>query len=384
MPQDKPRIITKDNQRRIINGEYATSELTTLDDFFAYTQNSGSIAQAGSDILYGINQTKTTGAVPVNKDAQGFVFFTRPMLNLNKWNVLNNRTFHSLLTNDATSVHRYVRCMLDPSLKNYATPTVSSPLVDNKLVFIPLLTNTIIKLSGWPDVVAPVFTSKGGVRKEQWAVIDGTTEINETFDLDATFKNIVDEPTSLLFKTWINYASYVFDGQLKPYAGFEARNEIDYTTRIYRIVLDKTGRFVSKIACTIASFPMNDPTGKFFDYDRTQQYMDQTKEINVRFKCMGAVYNDEIIVKWFNKASGYTNSELAKVVKSNFKSDGSHKYELIPRELLDRFKYRGYPLINTNTFELEWWIDTQSEGYKNVLSSLKRTSVLTTNLTPEF
>jgi len=354
-------------KRKVINKEYDKKTITTLDDFFAYTQDTGSIEQAGSNALRGINQSKVSAPMPVNKDTQGFVFFTRPMLNLNKWNLAKHRSFHSLSSTDQYSVQRYVRCMLDPSLGRYSTPRETSPLVNDKLVFIPLLTNTITKLSGWPDIVDPVFTSKQGVRKEQWSIVDGTTEVNEAFDLDVTFKNIADEPVSLLFKTWTNYASYVFDGQLQPYAGFEARNEIDYTTRIYRIVLDKTEKYVKKIACTIASFPINEPTGKFFDYDREQLYMDQTKDVNIRFRSMGARYNDEIIIKWFNTASTYTNGALYEVIKNNFTATSG--YVKIPRELLSMFKYHGYPLINTNTFELEWWIDSSTEIYKSIVGA---------------
>lgn len=357
-----------DVQRAVVNQQFNTDKMLSLDDFFAYTQEIGSLAQAGSNALYGLNQTKIPGPAPVNRDTQGFVFFTRPMLNLNKWNLLRNRTFHSLLSNRVDSVQRYVRCTLDPSLADYADPPVTSPLVDNKMVFIPLLSNTILKLSGWPDVVAPTFTSKQGNRKEQWSIIDGTTEVNESFDLDATFTNLADEPASLLFTTWINYGAAVFDGQLRPYAGMEARNEIDYTTRIYRIVMDKSERYIKKIACTIASFPINEPTGKFFDYDRHQQYMDANKELNIRFKCSGAVYNDDIIVKWFNRAATYANPALADVIAAKFTMSDTHTYEAIPHELLGKFKYNGYPLINTETYELQWWIDKGSSIYQAVLN----------------
>jgi len=358
---------TPNNQEQV-SGSYDPSKVSTLDDFFSFTQNIGSIAQAGSDTMYGYNQFKTGGNVPANNDTQGFVFFTRPMLNLNKWNLIRHRELYPLLTNDELSIQRFVRCTLDPSLEHYSGTKVTTPMMDNKTAFIPLMTNTILKLSGWPDVVAPVYTSKQGVRKEQWAIIDGTTENNESFDLDATFLNIADDPLGMLIHTWVTYASGVFDGQLKPYAGFEASNSIDYTTRIYRIVMDKSSRYVKKIACTIASFPINVPTGKYFDYDRLALYTTQTKEINVRFKCMGCVYNDDIIIKWFNKTSGYANPALKAVVHSKFDPNGSHGYDVIPRSLLPKFKHRGYPLINTNTYELEWWIDRNSVDYKRLVS----------------
>jgi len=350
------------------NNQPQSVAINSLDDFFSYTQPIGSVAQAAGNTLRGINQTRGSSYVPVNRDSQGYVFFTRPMLNLGEFNLLRARDFRSLLTGQSASVQRYVRCMLDPSLKDFGNPNIECPLVDNKNVFIPLLTNTVLTLSGWPDVIAPTYTSKQGARKEQWAIIDGTTEINQTFDLDATFLNLADEPVTMLFSTWLKYASYVFDGTMLPYAGFEARNEIDYTTRIYRLIMDKDNKYVKKIACTIASFPLNDPAGKFFDFDRTKQYTNQTREINIRFKCMGAIYNDDIIPSWFNKASGYANSGLTEVVANGFKT--TTHYEKIPRQLLPNLKYQGYPLINTNTYELEWWIDKSSAAYKKVINNV--------------
>jgi len=345
-----------------------TIGLNSLDDFFSYTQPIGSIAQAAGNTLRGINQTRGSSYVPVNRDSQGYVFFTRPMLNLSDFNLIRTRDMRHLLSGKSASVQRYVRCMLDPSLKDFGNPSIECPLVDNNNVFMPLLTNTILSLSGWPDVIAPTYTSKQGARKEQWSIIDGTTEINQSFDLDATFLNLADEPVTMLFSTWLKYASYVFDGTMIPYAGFETRNEIDYTTRIYRVVMDRDNRFVKKIACTVASFPLNDPAGKFFDFDRTKQYTNQTREINIRFKCMGALYNDDAIPMWFNKASGYANPGLAEVVASDYKT--TTHYEKIPRELLPRLKYQGYPLINTNTYELEWWIDKSSAAYKKVINNV--------------
>ncbi|MDQ6990599.1 MAG: hypothetical protein Q9M11_02555 [Mariprofundaceae bacterium] len=361
-------------KRRQLDNIYVSGKTTTLDDFFAYTQAGGSVAQAGSNLLYGMNQSKTTGAAPVNNDTQGFVFFTRPMLNLTKANLIRKREMHYLLTTRETSVQRYVRCTLDPSLATFASPVVKSPLVDNKMAFIPLFSNTILKLSGWPDVVAPTYKSKQGLRKEQWALIDGTAEVNESFDMDATFKNTADEPLPMMIDAWVNYATYVFDGQLRPHYGMEVRNEIDYTTRIYRFVMDKDERYIKKVACTVASFPINSQTGKFFDYDRTQQYMSQSKEINVRFTSMGAVYNDDIILKWFNLAAGYANSALREIVVGNFVSPAKNHYEKIPRELLAKFKFAGYPLVNTLTYELEWWIDPMSSTYKHVMNEFNPTT----------
>ena len=145
-----------------------------------------------------------------------------------------------------------------------------------------------------------------------------------------------------------------------------AANEIDYNTRIYRLVLDESKRFVTKIAATGASFPLNVPTGKFFDYSDENKYNLQTKDINIRFKCMGAMYNDDILIKEFNEVSAIFNSDVR-----NLLNNKSHSLAEIPNELLKYVNNRGYPIINKDTYELKWYISKSSATYRDILKRME-------------
>jgi len=342
------------------------SKINTLDDFLNKTQPIGSMSKAASESLYGINHTKVPNATIDNKDNFGYAFFTRPQLNLSTANLVHIRKFIDLLTEDDTSIHRYVRMMLDPYLKissklNKETSYIDSPYINNKLAFIPLLTNNLKNMSGWPDMTMPTYTSKQGLKKEQWGIADGMVDIYDTIDLDCTFKNTISEPIILMMQVWLYYMSYVFEGLIVPYPIFIADNEIDYNTRIYRIVTDSTNRYVTKIAAVGASMPINVPTGKLFDYSSETPYNRQTKDINIRFKCYGAMYNDSILIDEFNKTTIVFNPDIEKVVTGGFKPMTGHNFDKIPQTLKDRFNHRGYPLINTETFELDWWLDTTGD-----------------------
>lgn len=343
--------------------EIDLQKIESLDEFFTLTQNVGSLAKATSNNLYGINHQGVKGVIPENRDSYGLVFFTRPQLNLTATNLRNIRKMYSLLSNNPNSIHRYIRCMLDPRLK---FDNITTPLVDNQMAFIPVLTNNIKNMSGWPDVVMPTFTSKEGVRREQWSIADGYTDIYESFDIDCTFKNTRDEPIILMLQTWLTYMGGVFEGMMSPYMDYITENEIDYNTRIYRLVLDESKMIVKKIAATGASFPVNVPTGKFFDFTDSTKYNDQTKEINVRFKSIGAEYNDDILIKEFNETSAIFNGDIRNLLNKR-----PHNLEKIPPSLLEVFNNRGYPIINTDTLELEWWISKSSLTYKKIIASLK-------------
>ena len=342
----------------------------SLEELIALTQPVSSIAQAGANAMYGLNHKKIANILPENRDSDGYVFFTRPQLNLRYHNILNMRKFMSLLTKEENSVQRYVRCMLDPRL---VKDGITCPLVDNQLAFIPILTNTLKTLSGWPDIVAPTFASKAGVRKEQYVQVDGTTDLYESFDIDCNFRNIKDKPIVLMRQVWLFYMAAVHEGVMSPYMDFITENELDYNTRIYKIIMDETNTIVSEIAATGASFPISVPTGKQFDHDASKKYNSQTKDINIRFKSLGAIYSDDILIYEFNETSVIFNSEIRKIINSGFQVNNSHGYEKIPPNIASSLNFRGTPLINTETFALEWWISKSSLDWKNVMKKLNVT-----------
>lgn len=326
----------------------------SLDDYFQSTPI-GSIDKAIGNNLYGINHQQTTTFVPSNRDMYGLTFFVRPQLNMQADNIRNVRQFSPLLTDQVLSIQRFVRCMLDPRLMkgynfmNLKVPPMSCPIMDNTQAFIPVLTNNINSISGWPDIVAPTFDSKAGLYREVFSMVDGITRYYESFDIDVSFRNTHADPILYLFYIWLHYSSFVFEGKLVPYLDMLAENEIDYNTRIYRLVLDKNRNKVTKIAATGASFPISVPTGSFFDYSKERPFNDQNKDITIRFKCNGVDYQDDISISEFNKT--------VEIFNPNMLDGNREKYMVnVDKSLQPMFNNRGYPRINPYTYVLEWWV----------------------------
>ncbi len=261
----------------------------------------------------------------------------------------------ALMSGNDLSIQNFVKCTLDPRLMHGYTfqdikvNGIQCPMVDNENPFIPILSNNVNTISGWPDVVAPTFTSKPGLYNETFSMVDGITRNYETFDIDASFRNTKGDPILYMFYIWLHYSSYVFEGKLVPYIDFITENEIDYNTRIYRLVLDKNKDLVTKIAATGASFPISIPTGSFFDYNNDRPYNDQNKDITVRFRCMGVDYQDDILVKEFN--------DTVKMFSPGM-HDSKRESTMVkvPKTLLTIFNNRGYPYIDPVTMELQWWV----------------------------
>lgn len=344
----------------------------------------GSISRAIANNLYGINMTRVKGFLPKAKDSYGFVFFTKPQLNLSRLNISNFRAFYGLLNTNRNSYQSYVRYTLDPRLAKKVGSNEVSPFVDTENVFIPILTNTVSSVSGWPDLVVPTYTSEAGLYNQEVSFVDGVVNHYESYDLDVSFDNIKGHPLIYMFYIWVRYESLVFEGILNPYMDYIIENEIDYNTRIYRVILDPNKRYVTNIACTGAAFPLNVPTGSIFDYNEDSPVNANNNQINIRFRCMGFLAFEDIIKLEFNKSMAIFNQSFKNIIRNDLENENDSSVRDDPTALysfgsltkvppvltttltnnsLDNaffaLNFRAYPYINLYTNELEWWVNSQ-------------------------
>jgi hypothetical protein len=335
----------------------------TLNDVFRTTPL-GSTDTAIGNVFYGINHRMMPGAVPTNKDSFGLTFFTRPQLNMSTANIRSDRRFIPLLNTNESSIQRIIRCYLDPRLNCGGSPDnnpIESPMVDPQCAFIPLLTNHLLSCSGWPDVSIDTYVSKPGAYKEVYSQVDSIFDIFSAYDVTASFRNMIADPITSLFYNWTLYQSLVFQGMLVPYPDFIMRNELDYNTRIYRLVLDSKKRYVQKIGCCGAAFPISVPMGAAFNFEHDKPLNDSNSEIQINFKCIGANYQDSIIIGEFNKVVEIFNSSMRKDTRSSV-------MQQIAYGDLNYFNNRGYPRIDPVTYELQWWIS--KDYFKKVVDSI--------------
>jgi hypothetical protein len=375
------------NPRPIVpSSNSAGSSMTDDTNTIFQTGSIGSITSAIGNSIYGINHRQTPGAIQINKDFFGLTFFTRPELNLTTENVRSVRQLAPLLTNNEYSIQRIIRCLLDRNLASNSN--IKSQLVDNEQAFIPMLTNHLLSISGWPDVVAPTLTSQEGIYKEAFSLIDGVTVNYSTYDIQANFRNIPGDPITLLFLVWIHYASYVYQGVMVPYPDKIIENEVDYNTRIYRLVLDNSKRFIKKIAATGAAFPTSSPIGAAFNYEHDKPINSSNDQISIPFRCMGALYQDDILIDEFNRTTAFFNGpmdadaiaiekRLANIQLNAKKEEVSSQafrnkikmankgnmYTKIDVDELALFNNKGYPHINIDTYELGWYVSNDVYNY---------------------
>lgn len=355
----------------------------------------GSVSKAITNNLHGINFRQARPIIPRAKESYGYTFFTRPQLNLSAKNVTNHSAFYGLLNENNLSYQRFVRMMLDPRLC-YGEEKLKSTIVDNHNAFISVLSNDVESVSGWPDMQVPTYTSDAGLYGEEISFTDGVSNHYETYDLDVTFRNSKGNPLIYMFWIWVKYQTAVFEGIFDPYPDFVAESEIDYNTRIYRLILDEHRRYVSYIACTGASFPTNVPIGNMFDYSLDKPVNTNNREISIRFRSNGFIVFEDLIKLKFNETQAIFNPEIRKLLKHDLKGNRASQGVLredpmqdyspdglslvkLPYGLRNSFddsisdaivslaNNKAYPYINLYTNELEWWVD---KSYFNIAEEL--------------
>jgi hypothetical protein len=308
------------------------------------------------DALRGFNHRQTPSAIPINRDRHGYLFLTRPMMNMTTANLRKERLFNQMLTTNTSAYSYMFRCMLDPSYGGHNTDSLLSPLIDDDQAFIPLLTNLATSATGWPDLALDMYQSHAGAYKETFGFVDDIAKNYTSFDITVSFRNIPGDPITGLFFTWLHYAAAVFEGQLNPYPDMIVNNEIDYMTRIYRLVMDQSNTRVQKIAATGASFPWNVPIGGSFNYSNDRPLNDINHNISITFRSYGAMYADEILIDEFNRTVLLHNPTMADGLRNSL-------YTQVPPEALNVFNNMGYPRINPTDYTLEWWVTNEMYNY---------------------
>jgi len=306
-----------------------------------------------------------------NRDSIVKYFFTRPRCNLSRSNIIMDRVLAKLLKSKGNSIEKYVRVLLDPFLgykfnKEYVDSELN--LVDEP--FMPILNNTINTASGHPDPIIDTFTSKEGVMKEQVTHYDGTDKIFNSWDMTVTFNNVVGEGVWLLIDTWVRYGTLV-KSALMPYTRYLLGRQIDYQSCLYTIVLDTDGRSIKHTASTML-FPTATTKGSIFDTAKGTSKRSGDGDVMVRFKCLGAEYDDPITSFEFNKhvatfapsLRGYLDGDIT----------GSD-YIVVPPNIYKRFSTKCIPFIDLYAGKLEWLVLKDEvvnlkEDYLKILKTL--------------
>lgn len=350
-----------------------------------------------ANIFSGFNHRNTPLNIPKNTDRVGYTFFTRPDLNFSFENVTHSRLLKEALRGGYSSYTAAIMCMLDPEcglfseqrFKDGIDPVTGGgsdneahlPFLeygalggrvrdtlgfDNRCAFVPILSNLLLSLTGFPDSSLDVWTSEEGIMREQRTHADSTRNNNGTRTLSSSFRNITGDPISTLFNLYTDYISRVKDGSFNPRWDNMLQRRSDYEMRVYRFVTDVTGRYVTKMGIANAVYPLNDAMGAFMNVPNpNNEIVTETDQISITFQNDVVQYNDPIIKQEFNEVVALFNPDMwpANGSSSEYRPRSNNLVQIVGGAKIYSNLY-GYPRVDPDTNEMQWW------GYKDELNLL--------------
>lgn len=328
-----------------------------------------------------------------NTEKAGITFITRPRLNLSTTSCRQHPVLSTLASLDPVSMPFSIRCYLDTEFARTG-PTedlaANSPFVNNQTPFILPLTNTLLAISGFPDPVLDTETTEGGFFSEDQTFVKGYDQLNRSYDLTLTFKDIQGGYVMALLYSWVLWTGLVTRGIVTAYPDDIDERILCYTCSIYRFVLDPSLQYIRKWAKATGCFPKSVPLGNSFNYGERESFISSNVQFSVPFQVnhleymSPAIFHDFNVVteefagrQYWSRAETRSRTEI----EAALLADEPLESQLPPFVFapnLPEFNYKGIPWIDTQTGlnELRWVVDRQSlqdpflENYKRLAADI--------------
>lgn len=355
------------SQKDIPVGEEFMENIPRFIDYLTQLKHGFSVSGSMGANFRGANILANSTMLKPNTNSPGYIFTTRPDLNLSSANLKAERKMMPLLTENEKSIMRAIRLILSPRLgmsgrmkhemggrltgESNLRRGMYSPLINPHYPFIAVSDNLVKSATGWPSNGLGIHNQAPGVLKESHIMVDGPSTYNNDYSLNLSLNSMKGSPTLYLYYYWILYIGFVYSQTygLMPWPEYLGNGRLDYTCRIYRLIMDETRTFVEETCCTGYAIPRSIDIGPVFDYqaENPRPYIDRT--VDVEFACSGVIYLDEIIIKQFNETVWLFEPLMEEKNRRMFHVKVDKKYQRI-------FNNECLPFINPITRELEWWV----------------------------
>ena len=239
--------------------------------------------------------------VPPSDDFVGYTFFTRPRLNLSDINLAGDRVFAPMMTTRVTDAAFAIRCFLDTQFcdDNFEL-AATCPLFNISNPFNTLWSNACRGISGFQDPTVSVETTSPGYFGEEQTSAIGGDENNKTIDITCNFRDTVGTPVAMSFEWFRRYLVNLGLGNFSQYAKDIDANRMGYTMSIYRFLVDRTWRTVTKCAKLTGCFPVHSTVGTIFNKNEGDRRITASDNFSITFKCNHVDYVDHIVFHEFN------------------------------------------------------------------------------------
>ena len=209
-----------------------------------------------ADWFYNFNRFRLIHPNSVLANSKGYIFFTRPDLNLVSPSGATSDI--GLLISVMSQQHSGIIAGLQKS------PNMSGATFDNAHKFIPLLSN---RCTGIDINDEQLETKEVNDTYTGWKLNYGTTTIKSKAAGQVTTSFIDDEQLSiyLTFKLWEEYISSVSRGIIDPQNNYIKTLQLDYANSIYYFLTAEDGQSIIFWTKFTGCIPTNIPSSNFAD-----------------------------------------------------------------------------------------------------------------------
>lgn len=276
----------------------------------------------------------------------GFMFITKPQLNLSDPNIVRSEKLISLLDAESNDLAGYLRGTLDTqwAIKKFGAD--GHPMVDTQMPFISCLNEYLKTSTGFSDLRLKFKTTEPGIRQQVYQYVGSKLEENGTFSIQQTYYSPKPLLIQTLFQHWLNYISEVKSGDngLSPYYQYLLGNRCDHDCRIYHLLMNIDTEYLESIFATVQSIPETFPIGAIADIDRTQNTLraQGQDEFSMQFSSVGMRFDELSLIRAFNEHVYYFNQDLYSDMKS---SSGPTRWRMLNVSEYAAYRYMMYPLL---------------------------------------
>jgi hypothetical protein len=239
--------------------------------------------------------------LPTNNEHSGVTFITRPYLNLSDTTLAQNRVLSPLLTPIITSPAHTIRCLMDTKYAQQPNRAIATPLFNPENPFMTPLCNGLTSLSGLPDPYIQTETSTPGFHNEDQTIAIGSDNMNRTYDLSLSFRDIQGGPIMAIFMVWYEYMRMVTKGLCTAHPEAIDQRFLDYTVSIYRFALDPTRQFITRYARLVGCFPKAVPYGSLLTLNEGETFINSAGRFTIPFVANKCIYDDYAVIADFNR-----------------------------------------------------------------------------------
>jgi len=239
--------------------------------------------------------------VTPNVEHSGFIFITRPKLNLTSASLRADRVLAPMDSFNPRSVAFALRCILDTKFcRDYSEFSSESPLLNIQNPFNIVLGNSTVGFTGIPDMEIQTFTTEGGFFCEDQTFPIGFDDFNRTYNLSVSLKDVIGGPCATMMDMWCRYMHLVTRGHVLAYKEDIDAQRMNFTVSFYRFNIDPVKRYITKYAKCTGCFPKSSPIGGMLNMNEGEINVSGASKFTIGFVCNKIEVNDPAILLDFN------------------------------------------------------------------------------------